>query len=127
MTKIKSYLIRMVYFQVQDKITQVQGEKSEIQSGPLYCYLIALYCCSIDARLLFNQSEVAYQQKIRKHKKPIIYPFETKIAIHFFFFLVFKGHFKLTLEGVLREKKEHLMAPIVDLGFLYPKLSKVFY
>ena len=86
MTKIKSYLIRMVYFQVQDKITQVQGEKSEIQSGPLYCYLIALYCCLIDARLLFNQSKVAYQQKIRKHKKPIIYPFETKIAIHFFFF-----------------------------------------
>ena len=86
MTKIKSYLIRMVYFQVQDKITQVQGEKSEIQSGPLYFCLIALYCCSIDARLLFNQSEVAYQQKIKKRKKPIIYPFETQIAILFFFF-----------------------------------------
>ena len=122
MTKIKSYLIRMVYFQVQDKITQVQGEKRKIQSGPLYCCLIALYCHSIDARLLFNQSEVAYQQKIRKRKKAIIYPFETQIAILFFFFLVFKGHYKLTLEGVLREKREHLVAPIVDLGFLYPKL-----
>ena len=35
MTKTKSQLVRMVYFQVQDKITQVQGEKSDIQSSPL--------------------------------------------------------------------------------------------
>ena len=42
MTKTKSQLVRMVYFQVQDKITQVQGEKSDIQSSPLDCYLIAL-------------------------------------------------------------------------------------
>ena len=32
----------MMYFQVQDKITQFQGENSEIQSGSLDCCLIAL-------------------------------------------------------------------------------------
>ena len=50
----------MVYFQVQDKKTQVQDEKSELQSGSLNFCLIPL-----------NRSEVAYQQKINKRKRPI--------------------------------------------------------
>ena len=79
----------MMYFQVQDKITQVQGEKSEIQSSPLDCYSIPL-----------NQLKVAYQQKINKRKRPITCPFEAQIAILFFFFTVFKGHYKLTLNKV---------------------------
>ena len=53
MTKTKSQLVRMVYFQVQDKITQVQGEKSDIQSSPLDWYLIALD----SSRLLFDSSQ----------------------------------------------------------------------
>ena len=43
------------------------------------------------------------------------------------FFVVFKGHYKLTLGGFFRERKVHIVPPIVDLGFLYPKLSKFFY
>ena len=90
MTKTKSQLVRMVYFQVQDKITQVQGEKSDIQSSPLDCYLIALDY----SRLLFdcysiplNQLKAAYQQKISKHKMPITCPFESQIVIFFFKYL----------------------------------------
>ena len=63
----------MVYFQVQDKKTQVQDEKSELQSGSLNFCLIPL-----------NRSEVANQQKINKHKKLITCPFEVQIVIHFF-------------------------------------------
>ena len=45
--------------------------------------LIPLDCCSIP----FNQSKVAYKQKISKRKKPITCPFEAQIAIHFFQYL----------------------------------------
>ena len=73
-----------MYFQVQDKITQVQGEKSEIKSSPLDCYsIVALDCCSIPP----NQLQVVYQQKISKRKKPITCPFEAQIAIHFLQYL----------------------------------------
>ena len=54
----------MVYFQVQDKITQVQSEKSVIQSGSLDCYLIAVQFLSIDRK-----------SHISKRKKPITCPF----------------------------------------------------
>ena len=57
----------MVYFQVQDKKTQVQDEKSELQFGPLNSYLIPL-----------NRSKDL-------------------------FFLVFKGHYKLTIDKVFRD------------------------
>ena len=38
--------------------------------------------------------------KISKYKKAITYPFEAQIASRFF--LVFKGHYKLTFRGVLK-------------------------
>ena len=43
------------------------------------------------------------------------------------FFVVFKGHYKLTLKGVFRVRRVHLVPPIVDLGFLYPYISQIFY
>ena len=36
---------------------------------------------------------------------------------------IFKGHYKLTLAVVFRERRVLLMSPIVDLRFLYSKLS----
>ena len=80
---------------------------------------------SIGTRLVLDRSKVIYQQKISKRKKPITWPFEAQIVSRFF--PVFKGHYKLTLDGVFRERRMHLVPPIVDIGFLYPKLSKVFY
>ena len=82
-----------MYFQVQDKIAQVQDGKSEIQFG-------SLDCCSIP----FDRSKVACQQKISKHKKPISCPFETQIVICFF--------------QILKERNVHLVPVIVDLAFL---------
>ena len=41
--------------------------------------------------------------------------------------LVFKGQYKLILAMVFRERRELLMPLIVDLGFLYPKFSQIFY
>ena len=101
----------MVYFQIQDQKTQVQDEKSESQSSFLYCYSIPLDCCSIP----LERSEVTDQQKISKHKKPITCLFEAQITI--LFFPVFKGHYKLTLDRVFREKIVHLVPLIVNLGF----------
>ena len=63
--------------------------------------------------------------KISKHKKPKTCPFKTQIAIPFF--PIFKGYYKLTLEVVYRERRVHLVPLMVDLGFLYPKLSQVIY
>ena len=49
--------------------------------------------------------------------------FEAQIMI--FFVVLFKGHFKLTLGGAFRERIVSLVPPIVDLGFLYSKLSNL--
>ena len=51
--------------------------------------------------------------------------YEAQIMI--FFVVLFKGHFKLTLGGDLRERIESLVPPIVGLGLLYLKLSQIFY
>ena len=76
-------------------------------------------------RRIFNQSIIRKSAKISKRKKPITCPFEAQIVIPFF--AVFKGHYKLILWGGFQEKRVHLVPPIVHLGFLYPKLSKIFY
>ena len=66
----------MVHFLVQEKITQVQGQKSEKQSISLDWCLIAL-----------DRLKVAYLQKISKRRKPITWPSEAQILIHFFWYL----------------------------------------
>ena len=124
MTKSKYYWVRMVYFQVQNKKLKLRMKKVScnlVLSIAVWLLLILLICCLIP----LSRLEVANQQKINKRKKPITFPFEAQIVIHFF--LVFKGHYKLNLDGVFREERVHLVLPIVNLGFLYPKLSKVFY
>ena len=50
--------------------------------------------------------------------------YEAQIMI--FFVVLFKGHFKLTLGGFL-QRIVSLVPPIVDLGFLYSKLSQIFH
>ena len=98
----------MTYFQVQDKKFRMKKVR----------YNLVL---SIAIRLI----ESCLSTKISKRKKSITFPFEAQIAIYFF--AVFKGHYKLTLGGVFRERRVLLVPPIVDLEFLYPKLSQIFY
>ena len=64
MTKTKSHWFRMVYIEVQDKKTQVQDDKTELQAVSFYWY-------SIGTQSVLVRSKVAYQQKINKRKKPI--------------------------------------------------------
>ena len=79
-------------------------------------------------RRIFRLVKSRRSTKISKRKKFITCLFETQIKFFFFFFLaVFKGHYKLTLKGVFRVRRVHLVPPNVDLGFLYPKLSQIFY
>ena len=77
-------------------------------------------------RRIFRLVKSRRSTKISKRKKFITCSFETQIVI-FFFLAVFKGHYKLTLKGVFRVRRVHLVPPIVDLGFLHPNLSQIFY
>ena len=118
MTKGKSCWVWMLYFQVQDKDLSLGYRK--MQSA-------RFNWCSIG--VWSNESHRS--AKIGKRKKPITWSFQAQIAILFiylfFFITVFKGHYNLTLGGVFSEKRVHRMPPIVDKGFLYPKLSQIFY
>ena len=78
-------------------------------------------------RRIFRSVKSRRSTKINKRKKFITCLFETQITIYIFFWVVFKGHYKLTLKGVFRVRRVHLVPPNVDLGFLYPKLSQIFY
>ena len=74
----------------------------------------SLDCCSIDQKSQISkiqQMEKAYNLTVSSPNRNL-------------FFVVFKGHYKLTLGGFFSERKVHIVPPIVDLGFLYPKLSK---
>ena len=51
-------------------------KKSEMQSGSLDCYSIAI-----------QSVESSRSAKSSKHKKPITYLFETKIVVHFLQYL----------------------------------------
>ena len=81
---------------------------------------------SIVVRLLSITVRSVESRISAKRKKPITCPFETQIMICPFF-AMFKEHHKLTLEGGgggwFRERRVHPVPLIVDLGFLYPKLS----
>ena len=83
---------------------------------------------SIVVRLLSITVRSVESRISAKRKKPITCPFETQIMICPFF-AMFKEHYKLTLGGggLFRERRVHLVPLIVDLGFLYPKLSHIFY
>ena len=73
----------MVYFQVQDKKLKFKMKKSEMQSSSLDCYSIGRES-QINKKINKCKNQ---ESQINKRKKPITWPFQAQITIHFLQYL----------------------------------------